>query len=280
MNQLDHISALDQWAEWGKTLVAPQRLPRPDWSAVDVLIEAAKPRLLEDSRVLRELLERSRDQLKFTDPLLCDLGSHRWLDREESYSDWLAWVLARLGDADAVLRVLGVQNQEFKSLCSGSTYRVEREAFVQEGVQDHEGRIDLLLHFGEPELALLGVEVKTWDESYEKQRGYIESLRRRIANPVCVLVARPEVSPDRREGFELRRWQDVGMALRQETARYLKGHDPDSVAAMMCAFIGAVERNLLEFGTAAARRAWNRQPTRASKPLSDYLRRSLREVST
>jgi hypothetical protein len=30
-------------------------------------------------------------------------------------------------------------------------------------------QIDLLLHFGEPEKALIGVEVKTGDESYEKQ---------------------------------------------------------------------------------------------------------------
>lgn len=108
MQQVKHIAVLDQWAEWGRERACPQQ-PRPGWSAVETLIAAAQPRLLEDSRVLREILEISRDQLKFTDPLLCDLGLHRWLakDREEAYSDWLAWVLEQLGDTDAVFRVLG-----------------------------------------------------------------------------------------------------------------------------------------------------------------------------
>ena len=94
MRQANHISALAQWAEWGKAYASP-RQSHTDWSAIDVLIEAARPHLLEDSKTLRELLERSQEQLKVTDPLLCDLGLHHWLanKREESYSDRLAWVL-------------------------------------------------------------------------------------------------------------------------------------------------------------------------------------------
>jgi hypothetical protein len=279
MQQANHIAAIYQWAEWGKAYAAP-RPSRPDWSAVDALIEAAQPRLLEDSKTLRELLERSRDQLKFTDPLLCDLGLHRCLakDREESYSDWLAWVLEQLGDAEAVLRVLGVRKQEYQSLCSGS-YEIEREAFVKEGAPDCEGRIDLLIHFGDPEQALIGVEVKTWDESYEKQQGYLNSLGTRCPHTKCVLVAIPDVSPDSCFGFALRRWQHVSIALRREIAAYVERHDRDIISAMMCGFVAAIELNLLEFGTAAARRAWNSQPIWLSKQLEDYLRETLREVS-
>src|ERR1700676_2738518 len=173
MQQTNHIAAIEQWADWG-TECAPGRPSRPVWSAVAVLIEAAQPRFVEESSALCDLLERSSDQLGFTDPLLCDLGLHRWLarDREESYSDWLAWVLEQLGDADAVLRVLGVPNPELQSLCSAGAYRVGREAFVMEGAPDREGRIDLLLHFGEPELALVGIEVKTGDKSYDKQKAH------------------------------------------------------------------------------------------------------------
>jgi hypothetical protein len=161
MGQSYFVAVLNRWARWAKA-IPPARLSQADWSAVDRLIEAAGPTLLEDSKALRELLARSKDQLKFTDPLLCNLGLHRWLakDREESYSDWLAWTLEQLGDAQAVLRILGVEDAEFQSLCSGGTFVVEREAFVQEGSPDHEGKIDLLVHFGEPEQALLGVEVK------------------------------------------------------------------------------------------------------------------------
>jgi hypothetical protein len=158
---------------------------------------------------------------------------------------------------------------------------VEREAFVEEGASDCEGRIDLLLCFGEPEQALLGVEVKTWDESYEKQRGYLSSLRKLCPGAECVLVAIPEVPPACLHGFELRRWQDVSMALRREIAAYVAGHDRDSIAAMMCGFIAAIEQNLLEFETTAARRAWSNppQPTWRSKGLEKYLRETLGEAS-
>jgi hypothetical protein len=282
MEQSKHIAVLELWAKWGKAY-ACARLPAPDWSAAEVLIEAARPRLLEDSRALRELLERSQNQLKFADPLLCDLGTHRWLakDREESYSDWLAWVLEQLGNGDAVLRVLGIQNQKLQPVCSRSKYRVEREAFVEEGSADCEGRIDLLLHFGEPEEALVGVEVKTWDESYDKQRGYLRSLRRSCCNTECVLLAIPAVSAESCFEFVPRRWQDLSMALRREIAWYVERHDRNSIAAMMCGFVAAIEQNLLEFGTAPARRAFHTppQPTLLSKPLAEYLRGSLVEVS-
>jgi hypothetical protein len=258
-------------------------LSQADWSAVDSLIKAAEPSLIEDSMALRDLLERSRDQPKFTDPLLCDLGLHRWLakDREESYSDWLAWTLEQLGDADAILRVLGVQDAEFQSLCSGRTFRLEREAFVQEGAPDREGKIDLLIHFGQPVKALLGVEVKTTDESYNKQAGYLRSLKGCCGCVKCVLLAIPDVPPDSCFGFTLRRWQEVSLALRREIVRYVGAHPAETIAAMMCGFVAAVEQNLLEFGTAAARRACSTppKPTWLSGPLRKYLRRALGEVN-
>jgi len=43
-----------------------------------------------------QLFEESGKKLEpFEDPLLVDPGAHRWLSdsHEESYSDWLAWVL-------------------------------------------------------------------------------------------------------------------------------------------------------------------------------------------
>jgi len=274
MQNIDHIAVLGQWAEWGRAC-SSSRQSRPDWSAVDSLIEAAKPRLMEDSRALRELLQRSSDRLKFTDPLLCDLGLHRWLarDREEAYSDWLAWVLEQLRDAAAVLRVLGVQSPQLQSLGSEG-YRVEREVYLKEGAPGYEGRIDLLIRFGKPERCLLGVEVKTWDESYEKQRGYLASLRARCPDAVGVLVAIPEVPSAILFGFQLCRWEKVALALRREVA---KSDGPDVIPAMMCGFIAAIEQNLLELGNAAASRAWNRQPTWLSPQLTKYLCEALKE---
>src|ERR1019366_3136342 len=87
----------------------------PDWVTVLALIEAAAPRLQEDSCTLRDLLERSENQLGLPDPLLCDLGVHRWLDEETSYFNWLAWALERLRDPSLILDVLGIKSVEFGS---------------------------------------------------------------------------------------------------------------------------------------------------------------------
>jgi hypothetical protein len=260
--QPDHLAALNQWAEWGKVYGRP-RSSRPNWSAVDALIDAAQPRLRADSEALRELLVQSRNQLKFSDPLLSDLGAHRWLemDREESYSDWLAWVLERLRDVGLVLHVLGVQNPQFVSTCLGRCYTVEREAAVTEGSLGCNGRVDIVVHFGDPEVALLGVEVKTCDKQYEKQQGYIRSLQQFRRAVECVLVDSDEVPEDKLFGFKLRTWEGLAVALRQAIAAYVRKSDGgEAIPAMMLGFVSAVERNLLGYGTVAPRRAWENRP--------------------
>jgi hypothetical protein len=96
-----------------------------------------------------------------------------------------------------------------------------------------------------------------------------------------VLLANSEVPSDSRFGFALRRWEEVGIAIRGEIARYVGIHPADTIVAMMCGFVAAVEQNLLEFGNTAARRAsFNPpKPTWLSGPLREYLRRALGEVN-
>lgn len=276
MGRSDHIANFVQWADWGKAY-APARLSRPDWSAVETLIDAAQPRLLEDSKALRKLLERSIDQLKSSDPFLCDLGVHRWLetDREESYSDWLAWVLEQLSEASVVLRVLHVQNPEFIATCTGQPYRVEREEGVKEGGPGSSGRIDLIIHFGEPEVAVLGIEVKTIDKNYEKQRGYVQSLQNFCRSAECIIVANDDVDKDSLFGFKLRTWEDLSVALRHAIAGYVQSHGANAISAMMLGFVAAIEQNLLGYGIAAPRRAWERRPALFPEDLSNHLRRAL-----
>jgi hypothetical protein len=277
MGRDDHAGVLRQWAEWGRAYLSV-RDPPPNWAAVLALIEAAAPRLQEDSCALRDLLERSKNQLGLPDPLLCDLGVHRWLDEETSYSNWLAWALERLRDPSLILDVLGIQSAEFGSACAGEDTYVEREAPVQEGLPGRDGLIDLLISFGEPPRALVGVEVKTSDEQYWKQQGYLDSLRR-LCEPVeCVLVANYEVPERQRCGFKLRTWKEVSIALRKAIGRYSQDCEHPATLAMMLAFVAAIEQKLLDLPVAAVRRAWRNQPTLASRDVVSYLEETLETV--
>ncbi len=99
------LAILQQWAELGRTY-ASRRVSQSDWSAVERLIKAAAPYLRDQAGELRDLLKEWSNKFGMQDPLLSDLGAHRWLDKETSYSDWLAWVLERL-EPNAVFEVLG-----------------------------------------------------------------------------------------------------------------------------------------------------------------------------
>jgi len=270
MKDQGHVATLRQWDEWGRAFV-PTRTSRPNWSAVDLLIKAAMPRLKKDSSELRGLLKRSSGQL-LSDPLLIDLGVHRWLDKETSYSDWLAWVIEQLGDPISVLTVFGLQDTPFASTCTGKVL-VQREEELGQGSPGRKGRIDLLICFGEPVSSVLGVEVKIDDEQHEKQQGYAASLSSLGLPHKCVLVARDEkILPGQLRGFLPRKWWDVGIALRQAITRYARSHENHAVQAMMLAFVAAVEQNILKLGTSASRRAWQGKPVLLSRELAKYLR--------
>jgi hypothetical protein len=270
-----HLAALMQWAKWG---AEHTRARPPQWSMAASLIEAARPWLAEQSRDFRDLLERSASSLNLADPLSCDLGAHRWLDKETAYSDWLAWVLANLGDARRVLGVLGIEDPRFLSTCSGQPYRVQREVQVKKGLPKRKGQIDLLIEFGEPTVALLGVEVKAWDEQYQKQRGYLDSLKELCSCVECVLIANATGASDEDLcGFRPREWRQVSIELRRAIASEPPDDDARQITrAMMLGFVAAIERNLVGLGTVAARRAWLRKPTPYPTELAKYLREALR----
>jgi len=151
---------------------------------------------------------------------------------------------------------------------------VHREWPVAEGNPESTGRIDLLIRFKH---ALFGVEVKTEDNQYDKQKGYKESLDKLgtiCAQTVkCVLIAKDEVSDDQRFDFRLRTWQDVSVDLRCVIAEFMKTQTSSIVAAMMTAFVAAIEQNLLGFGTAPLKRAQRGLPTLLPRKLVKYLER-------
>jgi len=259
----DNLVVLQQWAQFGRTY-APQRVSQPNWSAVKRLIDAAEPYLRGEAATLKGLLERWSDKFGMQDPLLNDLGAHRWIDKETSYSDWLAWVLERL-EPSAVFDILSV-NPPFNHVDIGRCH-VRRESQLDERY------IDLLIFFDKKPDYVIGVEVKTDDEQYVKQKDYLKSLRFRFDDPPCVLIAIPEEIPKDLGGFTLRPWRKVAYALREKIAEYAgkNGAENRIVTAMMLGFVAAVEQNLLGFSAAAPRRVSRNEPTLISEDLVMYL---------
>jgi hypothetical protein len=259
-----NLAQLHQWARLGRAY-APRRLA-PNWSAVNRLIVVAEPYFLEEAATLGSLLREWSGRFRMQDPFLSDLGVHRWLGRETSYSDWLAWVLERLEPA-AVFEVLGVP----APLNPGGTGKCHVRRESQLGAR----YIDMLIHFDRLPDYAIGVEVKKYDEQYSKQSEYLEELREKFCNPTCILIAIPEdIDKGDLCGFTLRSWRKVAFALRRRIAEYAgnAGEDNRIVTAMMLGFVGAVEQNLLGFGASAPRRVSKGEPTLIPGSLVKYLK--------
>ena len=160
--EMKAIDTLRLWAELGRLHRAARRKQRANWAAVDGLIKAARPKLKADASELKSLLEKSRKGLApFDDPFDLDLGLHRWLaeDREESYSDWLQWIVKQVSEPCLVYRMFDLPAPDDIASWPPSLHVVvKREQSVAEGHDGHSGRLDMVIRF--PGRALIIVEVK------------------------------------------------------------------------------------------------------------------------
>ena len=196
------------------------------------------------------------------DPLTgkLDLDSHRWLrgEREESYSDWLAWIIERQDDASRVLRLFGVE----------ALADAHEELTVRREVCISDGRPDLVIRHSS--LNVLCVEVKTKSLPREGQlQDYVKWLAGVGSQLDLVLLAvdQPEDEP-LPEHCRFCSWRQVSLGLRAWASGWLPDRQYDAV--MTLAFCGAVERNLLSMGGGGLR----------AVRTADYLEEVLGDVQT
>jgi hypothetical protein len=203
------------------------------WAGALAMVEATDRDADIMSIQLDELLAQSRERLGgVDDPFAVDLGMHRWLkrSREETYSDWLQWLLEGRSASDIV--------QLFGLSSAGPTVaqcHVERE-YVIPG-----GRIDLLVSW---EGFSLLVEVKTSGAMASHQwESYLSWLGKRAGRVAAVLLAvdEPDVVPDE---WQFCSWSSVVTSLRDWSAGGLAS-SIQMKDVMTLAFVGAVEQNIL-----------------------------------
>jgi hypothetical protein len=160
-----------------------------------------------------------------------------WIERsyEPAYSRWLAWVLEQLGSADAVWRVLGLPDPpaEVRKLGTETEVRITPE-----------DRLDIVVYCdGAPRVV---IETKLWSAEGCYLDDQLGRYRKRLgdghAKGVLIVL---DAEKDSYEGFVVRRWKDVCVGLRRELFHAARGKHLG--AAMILAFVGAVEQNLLGF---------------------------------
>lgn len=223
---------------------APRRIP--GWVAATKL--ARDFRIM--SQAVREPLAVAYDRSKkslfpLSDPLDARFPLHRQLssDREEVYSDWLQWVLQQFSDPQSLGRILGSPN--LAQLANpDEPVIVDREITVEHGYAGQAGRLDLVLR--QQSRRLIVVEVKTRayaGADLEKHVGYTESIDSPETEFIFLAVNPPDTGL---QGFRFVSWAEVCVALRA-IARSRLGPNHILSTALVLAFVGAVEQNLLGF---------------------------------
>lgn len=237
------------WAEEYRKR-AEKPLALPSWAAAERLIRSAESLDKYALQHLQEVLMRSNEQLApLRDPLALNWGGHRWLssDREESYSDWLAWVLQGSAGAGEILPLLGINDEAILDELRAMKHIVGRE-----GVSEH-GRTDIQVRFETRGLLVIEVKTKPPDPNsllsqLQRYEQWAEGQRAAgKAGELFFVYLGPEVPTEDISRFSFTAWQVLCRRLR----RYAKGLKESDLmrAAAVLIFCGAVEQNLLGIST-------------------------------
>jgi hypothetical protein len=229
-------------------LPSPKRTPTPSWRPAVAIVNALVP-VSQLARVkFIELYDISRKRLlPLSDPLDAQFFLHRQLDssREEVYSDWLHWIFEHIKEAELIGSVL---KSEVITQAAG-TLQIDREVGVPHGHHGKTGRLDLVFRQGTDWLSVIEIKTRAYvEEDLKKHRGYRKSVESGQTDFIFLAIDPPGIDL---ESFRFVSWATVCIELRR-IAPNLLGPGEILGTAMMLAFVGAVERNLLGFVFPAA----------------------------
>jgi hypothetical protein len=247
----DRLLAMRSLAAWAPRLRDESKLRPKDPIVLKSLVDAARRRGTQAREEFLASVLRSDSVLSpLHEPLeALDFTEHRWVagHREEAYSDWLQWILGRCEPAE-VLRVFGLDDPEIASSCTGCFVNIAREVLVAYGHDGATGRLDLEIQFDYR--ALLAIEVKLGEAEHsgtQKGAGYYKSIEAKYQDwqfkRYVILVL--DAADEEYFQFKPRLWADVCIELRLIAVR-LCTRSEHLRAAMILAFVAAVEQNLLK----------------------------------
>src|SRR5262249_7591378 len=143
---------------------------------------------------------------------------------------------------------------------------------VPQGHAGHTGKIDLLIQYGR--WAILAIEVKTCSADASdtvKQKGYknwIDSQECEHKLPPVLIAT--DAKNIEYEGFQFVSWRDICLELRWVIPE-LQSQDKLLTGAMILAFVGAVEQNLLGFSARRLKKPGARRVSAFNPKIIDHL---------
>lgn len=198
---------------------------------------------LECLKRLGTRLEESNAYLApFEDPLQVDFGVHRWLrrEREEAYSDWLAWIVEQIAESKYILPMFEIDDSALVARCHSKPI-VEREFRIFNGKR----RLDLVIEYGSEVLVVVEIKVTSAEEAEtQKQEDYCAWIVLEAAERKFRVLLVTDAAELEYRGFRTLLWEDVCIYLRKLMPAVYQQRGT-SIAAMILAFVGAVETNLL-----------------------------------
>jgi hypothetical protein len=220
------------------------------WAIVSAFVGNCRKVSQSEAAHLYRIYEASKRRLfPLSDPLDVRFHLHRQLSasREEVYSDWLQWVLTQIAGFDAQLigQILGSSRWR-RFVNPHDALAVNREVPVAHGHEGQTGRMDLVISRGDLWLAVIEVKTRSYSNAdMAKHKGYGASIpgSSLSAERIFISVDPPGVDSG---DFRFLSWSDICVAIRRTAPALLTAGDA-LTTAMILAFVGAVEQNLLGF---------------------------------
>ena len=277
-DMLRSCGVLRAWASLGHGLAMPRDCARMNWGSARRLIKAAQPKLRAEAQRLRELLQQSRKRLDpLDDPVRLDLGLNRWLEpeREEAYSDWLQWVVRQARTAEQIFKLFDLKPPP-PSLRTPAAADVHREYRIPYGHLGKAGRLDLVVDFGGQAIIVIELKKGDADESdTAKHKGYREWLAqcrcpKQHRHSILLALSAADATYD---GFVFRSWANACINMRRFAESLL--HDRVMTAAMVLAYVAAIEQNLLGFSASQIDEVCRGRSVSFNPRVVEYLERFL-----
>jgi hypothetical protein len=277
------IVVLQTWASLGAELTTTRLRDVPSWDPMHRLIDVAREKLAGDRDRLRNLLSESRQRMApLEDPFDIDLGLHRWLEaqREEAYSDWLEWTIRQMPGSKQVFELFDLEQPDAVLECN--EWDVLREFCVPHGHPDQEGRLDLVIRFAD--VAIIVVEVKKGDADgadTAKHCGYNDWLEEQDYTHKYPVLLAASAEDTAYESFSFCSWATACIQMRRQAIHICREGQKKGqlmTAAMILAFVAAVEQNLLGFSFGVVRDICNGRDILFNVEVVDYLERFINKL--